>query len=205
MEYSILGFITGLGIASSKGLQGSQAARVAIIPGIIGFNIVSLVLAKVVADQEAESIPPIDPAPVDLVDVPDVTNSTADEARRTVEVLGLLVLVQEVRSIADPGLVVAQDPVPHSRVVAGSTVTLFVSKVEQPPAETRVLVPNVTQQLFSGARETLQDEDFKVSRREESNSDVPKDYVIRTEPTAGTLVEPESRVTVVVSSGRPPE
>jgi serine/threonine-protein kinase len=66
-------------------------------------------------------------------------------------------------------------------------------------------VPNVAKQLFTDARETLQDEDFKVSRRDESNPDVPKDYVIRTEPTAGTLVEPESRVTVIVSSSRPPE
>jgi hypothetical protein len=60
MPYSILGFITGLGFARSQDLEGSSAAKVAVIPGILGFNVVSLVLAKVVADQEAESLPPPD-------------------------------------------------------------------------------------------------------------------------------------------------
>lgn len=67
MLYSrIVGVISGKLIADSVGLkEGSQVARVAIIPGILGFNIVSLLIAKVVADQEAESLRPaiqVDPA-----------------------------------------------------------------------------------------------------------------------------------------------
>lgn len=58
MPYSILGFFTGFGIGRSVGLDDSQAARVGIIPGILGFKIVPILVAKAVADREAESLPP---------------------------------------------------------------------------------------------------------------------------------------------------
>jgi hypothetical protein len=58
MAYSILGFITGFGIARSVGLDDSQAVRVGIIPGILGFNLPSILIAGVVADQEVKSLPP---------------------------------------------------------------------------------------------------------------------------------------------------
>jgi len=58
----IVGVISGTLIADSVGLkEGSQAAKVAVIPGILGLKIAPLLIAKVVADQEAESLPP--PAP----------------------------------------------------------------------------------------------------------------------------------------------
>ena len=133
-----------------------------------------------------------------LVDVPDVRNSSVDAARIKLEGLGLVVAVQEVVSDAEPRTVTDQDPAPHTRVASGSTVTLFVSKTVE---ETGVRVPNVVGQSFADARETLQDEDFKITKTAEPSATVDLDHVIRTDPPANTLVESESRVTVVVSSG----
>jgi len=71
MAYSILGFITGFGYGRSVGLDNSQAARVAILPGILGFNIVSILVAKAVADREAESLSPPVPRKAAIEVAPD--------------------------------------------------------------------------------------------------------------------------------------
>lgn len=102
-----------------------------------------------------------------------------------------------------PGDVIKQEPEKDGIVPEGSTVTLFVKEVVQLPEETRV--PNFDGRLFEDARQTLHDEDFKVSKKTEASDAVPAGQVIRTEPPAKTLVEPESRVTVVVSSGAAPK
>ena len=62
-----------------------------------------------------------------LVSVLDVTNVTANAARRQLEQLGLVVQVQVINSQVDEGFVVRQSPSPGLRVESGSTVTLFVS------------------------------------------------------------------------------
>ncbi len=88
----------------------------------------------------------------------------------------------------------------------GLLVTTVLARREAetipPTAPSRVPVPDVTGQPFADGRETLQDENFRISKTTEA-SDTVAGKVIRTEPPGGTLVEPESRVTVVVSSGSP--
>jgi hypothetical protein len=53
--FNILGFITGFGIAKANGLEGMQAAKVAVLPGIMGFSIISFLATREVARREAES------------------------------------------------------------------------------------------------------------------------------------------------------
>lgn len=84
MPYSILGFISGLAIASSKDLEGSSAAKVAVIPGILGFNAVSLVLATVVAGQEAESLPSPVPRKATIEVTPNFRNYEASKVNETI-------------------------------------------------------------------------------------------------------------------------
>jgi len=70
----ILGFITVFGFARSVGLDNSQAFRVGIIPGILGFNLPSILIAGLVADQEVKSLPPPVPLKAAIEVAPDSHN-----------------------------------------------------------------------------------------------------------------------------------
>ncbi len=59
MPYSPLGFFTGFAIARFNDLKGSQAAQVAVIPGILGPSIPSLLITQVFAVQQAKSLRPV--------------------------------------------------------------------------------------------------------------------------------------------------
>jgi hypothetical protein len=203
MPFYLSGFLIGRVLGQREGIvDQSSLNRVALVGALVGPSATGLIVTSVVARREGESIQPISPAPpVQLVDVPDVRNSTRDSASRIVESLGLVVALQEVVSTLDPGTVTDQDPAPRTLVAPGSTVTLFVSK--EPAGDTLVPVPDVTGQPFADARETLQDEDFKITKKLKPSDDHAKDTVIETVPPANTRVEPESRVTVIVSSGPP--
>lgn len=57
MTSNILAYITGFGIARSTGLDDSRAAQIAILPGIIGFSVPSILIGWAVAKREADSRP----------------------------------------------------------------------------------------------------------------------------------------------------
>jgi beta-lactam-binding protein with PASTA domain len=201
MAFNVTGFLIGKTFAEREGIvEPASVNRVALIGGVVGPSATGLLLTTVLARREAESIPPVSPAPVELVQVPDFKDHSLADAQALAVKVGLIANVSEVRTESSDGVVIDQAPPPNSRVALGDTVTLFVAKVVQPPKETRVMVPNVTNQPFAEARETLQDEDFRVSKKLEPSDDIKPDFVIRTEPPA-ELVAPESRVTVFVSSG----
>ncbi len=64
-----------------------------------------------------------------------------------------------------------------------------------------VEVPNVVGVPAEEAFETLQSMDLKVREVAETSEDVPLGFVIRTDPQAGSAVDPGSFVDVVVSAG----
>jgi serine/threonine-protein kinase len=65
----------------------------------------------------------------------------------------------------------------------------------------QVTVPNLEGRAFQDAFDELQARDLKVQQRREPSETVPEDFVIATEPAAGTQVDPETFVVVVISSG----
>ncbi len=65
-------------------------------------------------------------------------------------------------------------------------------------------VPSLAGQSFDDAQNALIDLDLAATRSDESSATVPKDQVIRTEPAAGTIVQPAEVVKVVVSTGAEP-
>jgi serine/threonine-protein kinase len=64
-----------------------------------------------------------------------------------------------------------------------------------------VTIPDLTLVEAEAASRTLQELDLKVLSRQENSDTVPQGVVIDTEPVAGTEVEKESFVTLVVSAG----
>ena len=132
------------------------------------------------------------------VEVPDVRGRTAEAASDVLTAAGFRVVNNAVNSDRPPNQVVDQSPAAGSRAPKGSNVTITVSKgVEQ------ILVPNVRGRSVGDAANLLGQTGFRTTSRTESSGDVESGFVIRTEPAAGTPLERNATVTLVVSSGAP--
>ncbi|MCU1637168.1 MAG: serine/threonine protein kinase [Cryobacterium sp.] len=62
-------------------------------------------------------------------------------------------------------------------------------------------VPSLTGQVYEAAQDSLLELDLAATQAEESSATVPAGQVIRTEPPAGTIVEPSEVIKVIVSTG----
>jgi len=134
-----------------------------------------------------------------VLEVPDVRNRTVDLASDQLTTAGFLVKTNPVNSDKTPNTVLDQSPAAGSRAPKGSIVVLTVSKgVEQ------IAVPNVRGKAASDAANQLGQAGFRTQSRMDSSDDVDVGFVIRTEPAAGTPLERNSTVTLVVSSGPAP-
>jgi serine/threonine protein kinase len=65
-------------------------------------------------------------------------------------------------------------------------------------------IPSLAGQSYDDAQNSLLDLDLAATKAEESSPTVPKDQVIRTEPPAGTIVQPAEVIKVYVSTGAVP-
>jgi serine/threonine-protein kinase len=134
-----------------------------------------------------------------IVEVPDVRNRTLDAASDILTTAGFRVTSNPVNSDKAPNTVLEQAPAAGDRKPKGSTITLTVSKgLEQ------IVVPAVRGRTASDAANLLGQTGFRTTTRTEASNDVDVGNVIRTEPAAGTPLDRNSTVTLVVSSGPTP-
>jgi len=133
------------------------------------------------------------PAPIE---VPDVRNQTFTAARDQLSAAGFQVAQNAVNSDRPSGTVVEQSPPAGSRQPKGSTITLSVSK--------GVVLPDVRGLPASDAANRLGQAGLRTVNRSEANADYQPGVVIRTEPPAGTSLDRNATVTLVVSSGPAP-
>lgn len=135
------------------------------------------------------------------VSVPDfigesMTEITTDE---TMTNLFNFSIVYEANSLVTPGTIIGQDPAAGaSRMIVseGIDVTLSVSSGIQ-----MVEVPDIQNIPFNEAEVKLQELGLNVEMRLEETDAYTADFVIKTEPLAGTSVSSGSKVVVVVSAG----
>lgn len=131
------------------------------------------------------------------VEVPKVVGLDYEDAKRTLERLGLEVAKVEAFSrTVVKGAVIEQDRDPGVLVNAGSTVTLTVSKGKE-----IVAVPDVKGKPEAEAKDTLTRAGFAVTVKREFSDTVAEGVVISQTPAAGTRAEKGSAVAVVVSQG----
>ncbi|WP_277212718.1 transglycosylase domain-containing protein [Isoptericola croceus] len=136
------------------------------------------------------------------VDVPgNLVGMDISQATRLLEGLGLSVATEAVNNDSRKGTVVNVKN-GSDRIPTGSTITLEVStgKSDEPQ---QVAVPNVAGQARTAAEQRLRRVGLSSATTEEY-SDQPVGEVIRSEPGAGTEVEPGATVTIVVSRGPEP-
>jgi eukaryotic-like serine/threonine-protein kinase len=128
------------------------------------------------------------------VEVPDVVDLERESAAATLNRAGLGFTIREEESDADPGTVIAQDPVGGTVVDKGSRVQLTVAK----ELET-VEVPNVVGFSRATAEDTLRDAGLRpVVTEEETDDPAAVDQVLRQSPGSGADVAPRSEVEIVV-------
>ena len=128
------------------------------------------------------------------VEVPDVVDLERESAAATLNRAGLGFTIREEESDADPGTVIAQDPVGGTVVDKGSRVQLTVAK----ELET-VEVPNVVGFARATAEDTLRDAGLRpVVTEEETDDPAAVDQVLRQSPGSGADVAPRAEVEIVV-------
>jgi serine/threonine-protein kinase len=129
----------------------------------------------------------------ETVDVPNLTGYTYDRAKETLEGLGLKVDKRLQDSDEPRDQVINTDPFSGSKVEAGQTVTLIVSRGE-------ATVPNLVGMSREDAQDALDKLELKYTVNEDPNSTEPAGTVTSQEPINGQRVPIGSTVTLTVSS-----
>lgn len=135
------------------------------------------------------------------VDVPDLTRSTLDNAKISLEKKGLLIYVVEKVESDDieEGLICNQDPLAQSQVKRGSTIKVWISK-----GSVSVPVPKLENMSLNETISKLAQLGLFANVEYEYSSEVDKDMVISVDPMPGTRVEKNTGVKVKVSLGEEP-
>ena len=135
----------------------------------------------------------------DLIEVPDVTGQTLDQAKSAIQSAGFKVgdVQQTYSDKVESGKVISQDPAGKSKKAKGSSVNLTVSQGTQ-----EIEVPDLTGKTADEAKKLLQANGLKYKAGTAEYSDsVEKDHVVRQDVTAGSKVAKDTVVTYYLSLG----
>ena len=133
------------------------------------------------------------------VDVPTVVGSNVDTARSALDQSGLMLVVAEDRedTAAPPGQVLAQRPLPGSKLRQGESVNVVVAR-----APTLVKVPGVVGQLLTEARIRLEKAHLTISSVvEQAHPTLGVGMVIAQSMAEGAEVRGGTGVELKVSKG----
>jgi len=132
----------------------------------------------------------------ETVTVPRVLGESAFEARTTLEEREFEVVLREAEACAPEDIVTEQDPPAGSDAEQGSRVVLTVSQGLQ------VEVPDTRGLPEAEAARKITQAELNPDTRKQASRNVNAGEVIASEPPAGTEVDCESAVTLVVSKGQ---
>jgi beta-lactam-binding protein with PASTA domain len=131
--------------------------------------------------------------------VPDLIGSNLEQARVIAESRDLLFLVggEEENEDVPANIVFRQTPLPGSVVRSKSTITVFVSK-----GSSQVAMPDLSGLGLSEATVQITGLGLTIGEvKSEENAEIEKDKIISTVPEAGTSVQPQTSITVILSRG----
>ncbi|MER6824918.1 Stk1 family PASTA domain-containing Ser/Thr kinase [Streptosporangium sp. NPDC000563] len=134
---------------------------------------------------------------VEKVEVPSVLNMTTEEAKQVLGDAGFKVSVQTKASSRKQGIVFETVPEAGKKANKGSTVRIYVPKEAME-------VPSVVNLTVEDATRALKEAGFKAKISEQP-SDLPKGTVLSQSPEAGSKYQPGTTITLIVSSGAPPQ
>jgi len=129
--------------------------------------------------------------------VPNVTGQNVEVATETLAAAGLRVNTREVESTEPEGNVVSQDRAEGDIVPQGTTVNLGVAA----PPSTATVPTNLRGMQYDQAVQALAAAGLTNVSREDVQSDEPVNTVVSSDPSGGTVIAMEQRVTLRVSRG----
>ncbi|WP_040787743.1 Stk1 family PASTA domain-containing Ser/Thr kinase [Nocardia paucivorans] len=135
----------------------------------------------------------------DQIAVPDLSNTSIDEAQKTLEDLGFSVAIQQKPDgKVSTGNVISTQPLGGSRADEGSTITVQVSTGPQ-----KVPVPQLAGLPRQEAEQRLSEVGLLLNPqvRQGPSSPQDKDKVIAQEPSSGVEVDAGGQITVTLGSG----
>ncbi len=131
--------------------------------------------------------------------MPDLVGLDLDDAEEIIEDFGLILssTVYDFSNEQPADIIFDQNPVPGSKVSKSDTVTLYISKGENPQST----VPDVLQMTEEEAIEELKAQGFEIISVYYEESTEEKDLVFSQTPVAGTLYEKTQEVIIKISLG----
>ncbi len=135
----------------------------------------------------------------EMVTMVDVTNKTFDEAKATLEGMGLLIEQEGVAAsdTIEEGKIVSQSVNEGEEVAKNTTIKVTVSS-----GKGEIPVPSVAGYSESEAYSKLTDAGFNnLGTEYEYNDSIPQGNVIRTEPEAGASAKADDLIKVYLSRG----
>ncbi len=128
------------------------------------------------------------------VSAPNVINMQYGNAIAQLNGAGLTAAVKFSTQTDSNGLIVAEDPPGGTSIPAGSTVTITLSVSGE--------VPDTEGMSLSDAQATLLQYGYRVNRITYTTSEGADGKVVRTDPGAGTTLDPGSSVTLIVNGAQ---
>jgi serine/threonine protein kinase len=140
---------------------------------------------------------------VEPVVMPDVTDKTEEEATAELSAAGLKAnVIKVIDDNVEKGHVVNTDPRAGQEVEKGSEVKVYVSSGK---AEEEIEVPDVTGYPLQQAEAVIAAAGLTVGNKTyQDDENLPKDYVISTNPLNGVKLKKDGKVDLVLSSGKAP-
>lgn len=153
---------------------------------------------SVTTQAPVEETPEVTDEPqVGMVDVPNISNRTLEEAQEILEEKKLKWRLVPVESDETPNTVLEQDPEAGSSVEEYSRVTIKYSK-----GDSGVTVPDLVKYTEAAAKQKLEELGLTVSGTVKQYSDtVDKGLVCGTDPVVGSSVKKYSSVKLIISKG----
>lgn len=135
---------------------------------------------------------------VEQVEVPDLTDMNANDARAALQRVGLKYETgaAEYSDTVKENRVVRQTPTAGQKVEKGETVTYYLSAGEE-----KVSVPNTIGESEETARAALENAGFKVKVTYETSNEYYEGTVITQSPTSNAKAKSGSTINLVVSTG----
>ncbi|CAN2192447.1 STKc_PknB_like domain containing protein [Candidatus Nanopelagicaceae bacterium] len=137
--------------------------------------------------------------PGSRVVVPSTVGATQSEVKSVLDPLGLTFVVLEKRYSEEipEGYVIESSPAAGKRVEQGGSIKLIISKGPE-----RYLIPQLTGLTPEAAKNLISKFPIKFEPIvEEFNTEIPKGYVIGSNPAAGEKVKRNSKFIIIVSKG----
>ena len=137
--------------------------------------------------------------PGSKVVVPSLAGLTVKEAKNTLEDLGINLDISKEEFSEDipDGKIINSDPAGGGRVSPNGTVGVIISKGQE-----RYSVPTVQGLKLEVAKQLLEENKLVLGEvKEEFSSEIPKGFILRSDPTTGEKIKRNSLVNLFVSMG----